>query len=74
MSEKTRVRSPRATRSWLTCAWRLQALRLKRMASGQAVYMGKWEVTDEAVDVAMSELRKQAPLSWRVAAAAGLLF
>ena len=29
------------------------------MASGQAVYMGKWEVTDEAVDVAMSELRKQ---------------
>ena len=36
-----------------------QALRLKRMASGQAVYMGKWEVTDEAVDVAMSELRKQ---------------
>ena len=39
-----------------------QALRLKRMASGQAVYMGKWEVTDEAVDVAMSELRKQALL------------
>ena len=39
------------------------------MASGQAVYMGKWEVTDEAVDVAMSELRKQVLLllfhTWR---------